>query len=384
MSEVQSLLLLLAAIYAVECLVWVPLGAVAFTIWIGRPRWRQPGLIAGNARGGFLMSHPLPPLGAIVYGQQLPLSLSPDGVGSWNPACLNDARRPPQRAQFMRWEDIREIATLGRKILVNDRLFIKASSESYALWLADWLRQVWKLPRERRSPAIGAWFTEQLDPERIAARWQDVQQRALPLRWLANGLFVSAFVLTPLAIWQFGLLRCVWFIVGAILAQTVSAAILYHRAQKALLPGAGEERFTWFLTMLLAAPTAMRAHDILMRRTVEHFHPLALAKVLCDAGPFQELARHVLRDLRFPIEPLAPGPAEMQAAVAWSQSAWRAAVEAFLHQTGFSIEEHLRAPARSEPGHLAYCPRCHAQFVVTEATCGDCGGRRLEKFENCA
>ena len=39
MTEVQLLFLVLAFIYACECVCWLPAGAVAFRTWLGR-RWR--------------------------------------------------------------------------------------------------------------------------------------------------------------------------------------------------------------------------------------------------------------------------------------------------------------------------------------------------------
>ena len=81
MSEWELLFLILVVIYCWECIWWVPRGAVAFLTRHGR-RWRivHPGALLGNARGGFIFTHPLPPLGALLVGNQLPLSLSDEAV----------------------------------------------------------------------------------------------------------------------------------------------------------------------------------------------------------------------------------------------------------------------------------------------------------------
>ncbi len=383
MRELFDLLLLLAAIYGLECLSWVPIGALALTKWWGRNwRVRQPPLWSGNVHGGFLLANPLPPLGTIIYGRQLPLSLSPQGVCAWNPACLNGSRRPPQPASWVPFADMHEVVAMGKKVLINRRPFFGVSSEAYAAFLAETIRQLHQVPPERRADKIRAVFAGQLDARRIKARWDEASERVRILRGLANALLFSAFLAVPVLAWQFGLRRLLWALVGGVLVQTVTLTILYHRAHKALMPAANEERFTWALTMLLAAPTAMRAHDLLVVRAFEQFHPLALAQVLAAPHEFESLSQGILLDLHYPMEPLCPsGSTEARAAVAWSHAAWREAVEDFLRTSGLALERFLAPPARSEPGHLSYCPRCRTQFVVAEGTCSDCGGLPLAEFE---
>jgi hypothetical protein len=382
MSELQSLLLVLAAIYAVECLVWVPLGAIAFSSLRGRVwRWHQPGLATGNARGGFLLADPLPPLGTIIYGLQLPLSLSPDGVCAWNPACLNGTRRTPQCGAWMRWAEVREVATLGRKVFLNGQFFLKANSEGHAVFLAGVVRRIHRQPPEQRVQAITTEFAAHLDTHAVSARRQEAGRRAGGLQWLANLLLLTVFAATPLLAWHYGWRRFLWALVGVVLAQTVTAAVLYYRAHKALLPAATEERFTWCLTMLLAAPTAMRAHDLLVRHAFEQFHPLALARVLVPADAFRELAQQAVLDARHPLEPAWPGGSlEARTAVTWSHAAWREALEVFVGRTGLSLEQLVAPPTPSEPCHVSYCPRCRTQFVLSEGRCPDCGGLALERL----
>jgi hypothetical protein len=133
--------------------------------------------------------------------------------------------------------------------------------------------------------------------------------------------------------------------------------------------------------MLLAAPTAMRAHDLLVRRALETFHPLALARILVSPEEFRQLVHQVLLDLRHPLQPLAPtGPPEARASVAWSLAAWRKTVEEFVRRAELSPEELLAPPTPSEPDHVSYCPRCLTQYIVPEGVCAECGGLPLERL----
>jgi hypothetical protein len=379
MAELSDLLLVLGVIYALECLVWLPLGALAFVSAWGRS-WRvqQPSAWAGNIRGGFVLPNPLPPLGAVVYGRQLPLSVSPDGVCFWNPACPNGSRRPLLSPRWAPFAEISSIAVAGKKVLINGQPFCHAGSESYAAFLVQNLRRLQAASPPQRVDLIQGLFAQQLNTSLIAARWQEASRRANMLRLLANVLLVSIFVVVPLLGWQFGVRRLLWPLLAGVLLQTVTVTVLYWRAHKALVPAAAEERFTWALTMLLAVPTAMRAHDLLLLRAFEHFHPLALGSTLLSPQNFESLARALFWDLHYPIEPLCPsGTPNAQAAVAWSHATWRKTVDAFLQERGLPLERWLAPPTPTEPAHRSYCPRCRTQFVLAEGTCADCGGLQL-------
>jgi hypothetical protein len=133
--------------------------------------------------------------------------------------------------------------------------------------------------------------------------------------------------------------------------------------------------------MLLAPPTAVRSHDLLARRLVENFHPLAVAELFCPGAPFERLARRVLLDLRFPLLPRAPSA---EAAVVQTEEWFRGVLleecERAVQRAGLKPLELTRPPARSEATHRSYCPRCDAQFEVESGTCADCGGRELVAF----
>jgi hypothetical protein len=133
--------------------------------------------------------------------------------------------------------------------------------------------------------------------------------------------------------------------------------------------------------MLLAPPSAVRAHDVLSRHLLENFHPLALAEVLCAPETCQAFARQVLLDLRYPAFPVWPtneaGPSSTEQ---WSRAVWLEAVENFVRRAGWKPEALVAPPRPLEPGNRSYCPRCGAQFIARKGTCADCGGRPLLPF----
>ena len=133
MSEVQLLFVVLAALYGWECACWMRRGVVAFSTWLGRD-WRllHPGTLAGNQRGGFVFAAPLPPLGTILTTNQFPLSLSPEAALAFVATNVNPGFRPAQSGRFVRFDEMREVTTRGRKVRVNGGLLVAASSAALA------------------------------------------------------------------------------------------------------------------------------------------------------------------------------------------------------------------------------------------------------------
>src|ERR1051326_3420645 len=384
MGELESLLLVLALIYLSECLVWVRHGALAFASWRGknfRVRFSRAGL--ANQRGGLLLSNPLPPLGVVLFVQDFPMSLSDAALFAYSSAALDPAGRPAQTARYFSFENARDVAADGRKVLVNGEVFLKAASTFSARWLAERLRCLGKTPKPKRADAIKELLDESLDAEKISARWRDFQTRVRPVRILSNGLFVYLFLVVAPLIWRFRFGHFGLWLLAGMLGQTIAIAVLFRGAHQSLYPDAGEERLKPFLTMLLAPPAAIRAADLLARHLLEDFHPLAVARVLCSPERFKSFARRALIDLRYPLLPVCPtnepGPVATEQ---WFRTARQAAVEAFLARAGLQPDELIAPPGPTEPAIQSYCPRCGAQFLLRTGTCVDCGGRPLQPFSD--
>jgi hypothetical protein len=195
---------------------------------------------------------------------------------------------------------------------------------------------------------------------------------------LSNGLFLFLFVLCPLVIVVRGWLPALWFLVPALLAQTIAISVLFTRIHRHLFPGANEERFKLALICTLAPVSAIRALDLLSRPLLESFHPLTAAAVLLDRQDFERFARRVWRDLKFPRLPEAPAapPAAVETAHAFHRQLTTAA-ESLLRTKGVDPESWLKPPPTTDPTHVRYCPRCEAQFTAAATRCAECGGRPL-------
>lgn len=380
MSEVESLFLVLALLYCVECLGWTRRGAVVFRTFLGG-RWRtvHPSLHLGSQWGGLFFAHPLPPLGGLALSAQLPCSLSPDGLLAFVATAANPGGRPPQRGSFLRWEQVESLAADGKALKVNDAVWFKFSSAHAASQVAAALNRIRQLPHEQRSAAIREFFAAGLDADAARAQWLAVQPNARQLRQWANSLFVFMFLVAPVLNWQFGLKAC-WPVLGlGWLAHTITIAVLFFRAHRRLYPNAGDERFTHFLTSLLAAPTAARAHDLLTRPLLEPFHPLAVAQVLLDAAGFRAVAQRTLRELRHPALPVCPaGNAGAEAVERFSREIMRELSETMIRRAGLEPAALLAPPVALDATCQSYCPHCEGQFTAMTGVCADCGGLQLE------
>jgi len=383
MGELQGLLLVVGIIYLSECLVWVRRGAMAFASWWATSsRIRHPGTLAGNPRGGLLLANPLPLLGDIFIVAPFPASVSPGGAFAYFASCLNPAGRPVQTAKYASWDDLQPLETDGRKVLVGGALFLTALSTFGARHAGDLLHRIRKLPKADRASAIRKAVSESLDTRKVSERLLEYRKRSKLIRFLANLLFAYLFLVVPPLIWRFGFGVLGMSLLAGMLAQTIILAILFRSAHKALYPDAGEERFKPFLTMLLAPPAAIRAPDVLGRHLLEAFHPLAVARILCSPKRFQDFARQVVIDLRYPFFPVCPttesAPVETER---WFRETEFEAVKTFLEQEGLKVNELFAAPQPTEPSNLSYCPRCGTQFVTRAGACADCGGRPLQMFQ---
>lgn len=376
MNDVQLLFVVLAGLYVWECAGWLRRGSVAFVTWLGRD-WRvmHPGALAGNPNGGFILAAPLPPLGTLLVAHQIPLSLSPDGVLAFVATNVNPGWRPAQSGRFSSWDQLAAVRARGKKLIVNDELFLVAATPGWARHLSAELQRLVALSPSQREVAIAGMLRGMFDRRAIELRWREYLSRSSAVRRLGNALFFYLLVILPGLIWYFGFGRTWLGLLLGLLAFTMATAAFFGQAHRALYPAAGDERFAHVFTIALAPSSALRAHDALSRPLLENFHPLAVARHFLSAQEFRAFARRVLLDLRHPAQPRGPSdrPEEI-ATEAYARQALLAATDEFLKQQGLAPDELGHPPAPADDSCRSYCPRCDAQFTTLTGECADCGG----------
>ena len=382
MTESQTLILVLAAVYLIECLVWAPRRSIVFRSLLGRAfRSFDAGPLPGLRSTGFLLANPIPPFGTVTFCPWWPLSLSPDAVYSYVAAAFNPGSRPEQEGSFARFDEITHVAARERDLLVNGRRFLTTGSAGQTRHLATLLSRLKSIPAPRRAAAIEAEIRRMFDPGAIRSRLEEYRRRSRTLRWTGAGLFLYLFAVSPAIIAMRGLVVTWGWLLLGVLAFLFMIVWEFSSAHRALYPEARGDRWSHVLSMVLAPPAAIRAHDSLAKNLLEAFHPLAAASVLLPRDRYRTLASAFLRDVRFPIHPVHPETADgRQETELWFRTLFDGVVERFVARTEDDSAMLLNSPGPDSIETRAYCPRCLAQFVIEEGECDDCGGRSLEKI----
>jgi hypothetical protein len=380
MSDEQTLLAVIAAIYLADCIYWIPRQGVSFTRWLGK-FWEPiaPSTTLGNERGAIGFANPLPPLGLATRAVGWTISISAQGVFSYISAAFNSGGSRPQKAVFIAWSQIQKVEREDKRILINGALFATAVSEYSARWMAQEIARLQKVSNNKRSAEIEATIAASCAPDGVKTRVETFEKQTKVLRYLANWLFLFLFAACPYLVMKIGIVRALWPIVFGIYAQTIVIALLFSYLHRKIYPTDSGQIFKPFLTMILAAPSAIRAQDILGRPLLERFHPLAVARALCASDQFDQLASIVFRDLHFPRIPIIP-PGSSESAAATEKAFRDTLLKSLRRLDSLDESKILQPPQKSESVHASYCPRCLQQFTAAATNCPDCGGRPLVKF----
>jgi hypothetical protein len=147
----------------------------------------------------------------------------------------------------------------------------------------------------------------------------------------------------------------------------------FRYAARKLLPEASRYVGKQVWLMLVSPADALHAGNKLFRSLLSTYHPLAVAQALSTRPVFEELARHVLRDLREPIRPAVPvaDPAAVEVE-AWFRDRLGKAFAEQVRRAGLDPDEVHRPPGPDGPGSRTYCPRCRGQFLLAEGMCHGC------------
>jgi hypothetical protein len=380
MSEGQTLLLILILLYLTECLIWVKRESVAFVSRMGG-RWRLtvPPSWLGNANGGILFLNPLPPAGRVFLSHLSPISISPSGICAYNLQTLpSEARSPGQTGHFLPFNKITRSTTDGVYLLVNDERFAKCATARQATTLAKLIGEMAKASAAKRERLARNWISKQFAVDDAAARLREGNAIIKPMRALSLILFLFLFVVTPVLVSSFGLLRLITPVAAVMVMLAVLIGILFYRAHKQLFPAESSERFENLVKMILCPPVSIRAPDIITRNLLAEYSPIVVASLLTGSNE-QQFVRAFILDLQHPLKH------EVSDETAEKTIAWTAAeqLNICLDQVkagDYLKPEDLLAPAQREGNSISYCPRCRCQFVVSAVECPDCPGVALVDF----
>jgi hypothetical protein len=232
-----ELLLTLLGLYALQCVLLLPRGAVLFV----RPLrdWRR-------CEGpGWCLTHPLPSTPTWI-GLRPPLvedesGLRSRGVTPWLGASV--APSPGRRLEPGRGQDVE---VRGVVLRVDGRAFFRCVSKQHAASLGELIDD---LAREGQAawPRLEHELAKCCSVERVRAGHLKLEEATRWLRPLSDASFFALFVVLPGLIWWVHLERALLFFLpayGVLHAATVSALVLAHREHRGggLLPSASAPR----------------------------------------------------------------------------------------------------------------------------------------------
>lgn len=344
------------------------------------------GWLLPNDRGGLLLLWPLPASSAIV-SQLWPISLSPFGIYAYVAQSINPGGRPRHIERFLRWQDVKSVGVADRDVLINEERFVRVCSSSLAFFMTDVISRLSSANQEQRDDIIDETLAFITNSSEIGRRSALFLEHSRGVVYLTSVMFILAFVAAPLLLF-FGPTSIItlfagWSIVIAYLILWMSTVLLAMSvAKRCGLPSSALRDRKRILTMCFSPVGAMHAFHLLSRDLASEFHPLAIGKVVCSQAEFRQFARQVLLDLSSPILPICPsGDTEAANTEQWFRERLNTSLQKLTAGFEFTMDELLREPERDGDDVLSYCPRCDAQYAITNGTCSHCGDIELRKFQ---
>lgn len=358
MTDGQLLLAVFTAFYLAECLHWLPLQATVLSTWALRRGWsagRPSPHVAARGRG-LALAWPLPPLGSLLTTQSWPVLPDKDGLRV-GPGQLQEGKR-------LDWQAVAPVLD-QRNLKLGQGLEVQCTSRREASLLAAFLRETAALKPARRQASIEAFWQSSLSLPRARAALRKYRLATWALRLPCLTVFLAGFCWMPLLFWQFG--GSSWRVLvgfASLLALTTMVAFVWRALHRRLFPDSKGRTWGEVLHLIFVPAHTMRAHDLIGVEVMAGVHPLAAAATVLKRPALKAFASSTWSFWRFrpasdPLADTAPSVLPR--------------IEACVLKLGFTLEE-LQASPSKQAGALSYCPRCQAQFTLTETACEQCGG----------
>jgi hypothetical protein len=367
LDDVEQIFVVLAALYLLECCWWVRgetqrLFTGLFVRWSDVPIER-PALEAWR----LTFANPCP-WSESFSAERAPLPF--DDRRLLVPQL--DRESGGERYVAFEWDSLEPVAASGRDVQAGSLRLGIYSSHAVAAAIADRLERVRAAsPRERASIAA-AVVAEPWDWHAAAGRlgrWR----RAVSLVQRLGGLLTVLAVAGPLVhAWHAALppdLPLLLLAIGFVLwIATAVAGVAIRRSELPSDPEARKHRWTAFFS----PASAMRLADRMGRDLVAGYEPLVVALIGGERSGSASVAALWLRDAVHPAFRPATTDTSAAATLDWYQGRSTACARQAVADAGHDPESWL-GPPRPDRDAVAYCPRCHRQFVDTTDLCGGCG-----------
>jgi hypothetical protein len=353
-----ELLAILWLLVGLQCLVWLPRGAVLFARplrgWLASP---GPGL---------RLLHPWPSAPSLL-ALRLPVvevegRLHGRGAASWLRAAelgpLGDAANP---------QELAGASVRGTVVRVAGRPFARGASPAHAQALAALLRELGDpCPDAQRQRAAQA-LTRSLSLARYRAAAERARAATRALAWSSDTYAAALLVALPVATALVGAETALWWGAPALAGLHATALVCFARAHARLLPEARDARVEELFAAALYPPLLLRAHHALRAGALAGFHPAAVAAAVLPEPARGAFLRAELAHAAARAEAAAHGEGGLDLARLEQRALCELAREA-----GEDVDALLAAPARSDPRAEGYCPACRVEYRRGATRCSDC------------
>jgi hypothetical protein len=372
MSDGWTFFLVLAALYALECIAAIPRHAVWLTGSRGHGRATGANSAFGSKRYALMIADVGRPLRASFLVPLAPISLGREGAVAFAAHAWLPGARPESTGRFLSFDAPFDLRARDGTLDVGGREFVRLGSTRAAERWAEWIRRVGSARPDTRASLIARIADEHLSYSE-ARRRLDAFDAATAVLGIAGGLLALFLLVAIPAVIVWRGLPASWLgLLAVLLALHVTVVTLAWRARARLRRDGIEIAATRLIPVALSPVSASRAIDALGRDLVADLHPLAAAKVLCAEAEFEGLADGVLRDLRHPMRPMP----DLPLTAAETEAAFRDVLTQKIEHLAAARprrEPQAKAAAPKGSGTAARCPRCGVRYAGSVAACADCG-----------
>ena len=357
MTDGQTLFIVFAFLYLMECLRWLPESA-----WLisghDSGRWKER-RISDILRGrgiGAVLTRWFPPLEPSLAVMPWPLIPRDRGL---------EVIVPGSKSRFIvAWDEVSPQVDETKVRIGGESPMVRFVNATQA---AAWGAAVasWKaLPAEKRAQAFAKFVQPTLAAEAVEKMGLDLERRTRWLRFNGELILMWLFMGVAVMYWRFGDQWQTLAAVGLLLFFMLQQAILFLFASRAKHGAPVPWRYAKALGILFFPPLAIRAADTFSRLQETIPHPLGCIRLLRDKT-WQQTAAEIWRRSRFqPNWPTSPDGADTDV------------LRKFFQKNKIDIAA-LEAPSERIPAGGIYCPQCHATYLKADAPCVDCTGVQL-------
>ena len=382
MTEGLMLYIVISILYVSDCLVWVGRSSVLFSQkWFNSWRAIFASEYFGNNDGGVALLNPLLPLASNFLAHFIPFSISPAGVCAFTLRSFPSNSRYSTTATVLTYEEISEVKTEGKYLLLNGERFVKCGSEEQAELFEKFIKKVSCEHIQIREKHICEFFAAQFSKVEALTQLTHLKSILAVLKWNCSGLFIIIYVIIPILVNLYGLNRLVIPAAIIMIVTTLFISAYYWHVHKMFYPAQLLERTSNTLKMILCPPTAIRAVDLMTLKGMSQYHPLLLAGLFLGSDSFLTFARTVITDLKHPLRHEIMDSRAF-AIISWHRTNELDACMKFLSKEYSITFYELLAPPSWDGVSSRYCPRCSCQFTTQSGECPDCPGVELLPFSH--